>query len=297
MHSLLIDLHIHTVLSPCAEVEMIPPLIVRRALELGLALIGIADHNCAANAAAVIEAARDTSLTVLPGMEVQTREEVHMLCVFDTLEQVEDWQRTVDAALPGLPNREDFFGAQYVVDATGAHRYTEERLLATSTSLSVEQVAAGVEALGGLCIPAHIDRPSFSILSNLGFIPPGLPVAGLEISPRAIGRAKIGTGQLCVDEKSTFSTTEAPFSSSSESRDTTYDMEKPAAERLTSAWKSVEYHAGSARYGVLVSSDAHRLSEMGAYTRLRIAACTVAELRLALSGERGRRTWLLSESK
>ncbi len=297
MHSLLIDLHIHTVLSPCAEVEMIPPLIVRRAVELGLGMIGIADHNCAANAAAVIEAARGTGLTVLPGMEVQTREEVHVLCMFDTLEQVEGWQRTVDAALPGLPNREGFFGAQYVVDATGAHRYTEERLLATSTSLSVEQVAAGVGSLGGLCIPAHIDRPSFSILSNLGFVPQGLPVAGLEISPRAIGRAKIGTGTLVVDEKSTLGSTEECFSSIFEGPDRASEIVQPTGRHLTSVWKSVEYQAGSARYGVLVGSDAHRLSEMGAYTRLRIAAHTVAELQLALSGQQGRRTWLVSEPK
>ena len=297
MHSLLIDLHIHTVLSPCAEVEMIPPLIVRRALELGLGMIGIADHNCAANAAAVIEAARDTGLTVLPGMEVQTREEVHMLCMFDTVGQVEAWQHTIDGALPGLPNRESFFGAQYVVDATGAHRYTEERLLATSTSLSVEQVAAGVAALGGLCVPAHIDRPSFSILSNLGFVPQGLPVTGVEISPHAIGCTKFGTGDLYIDEKSTLMPNNGCFSSIFEGPDRASEIDQPEGRRLTSVWKSVEYLAGSARYGVLVSSDAHRLSEMGTYTRLRIAAHTVAELQRALSGRQGRRTWLLLEPK
>lgn len=276
---------------------MIPPLIVQRALELGLGLIGIADHNCAANAAAVIEAAQGTGLTVLPGMEVQTREEVHMLCMFDTLEQVASWQRTVDAALPGLPNREDFFGAQYVVDATGAHRYTEERLLATSTALSVEQVAADVEALGGLCIPAHIDRPSYSIVSNLGFVPQGLPVAGLEITPRAVGRAKIGTGRLVMDENSALEPQRGCFSSISEGPDRALQRTHAAEGRLTSVWKSVEYQAGSARFGVLVGSDAHRLSEMGAYTCLQVVARTVAELRLALSAQQGRRTWLLSEPK
>jgi PHP family Zn ribbon phosphoesterase len=293
MHSLLIDLHIHTVLSACAEVEMIPPLIVQRALELGLGMIGIADHNCAANAAAVVEAAQGTGLTVLPGMEVQTREEVHMLCLFDALEQVERWQGTVDAALPRRPNRESFFGAQYVVDASGAHRYTEERLLATSTSLSVEQVAEGVVALGGMCIPAHIDRPSYSILSNLGFVPQGLRVAGLEITSRAIGRAKIGTGTLAVNEKSTLGSTEGRFSSIFEGCEQASEIEKPTECGLTPLWKSVEYQAGLAPYGVLVGSDAHRLSEMGAYTQVRIARHTVAELELALSRQLGRRTWLL----
>jgi predicted metal-dependent phosphoesterase TrpH len=82
---LLADLHLHTVLSPCAEVEMIPPLIVRRARQLGLGLIAVTDHNAAANAEAVIRAARGTGLQVWPGMELQTREEVHLLCLFETL--------------------------------------------------------------------------------------------------------------------------------------------------------------------------------------------------------------------
>jgi hypothetical protein len=167
----------------------------------------------------VIEAARGTGLTVLPGMEVQTREEVHMLCMFDTLGQVEAWQRTVDAALPGLPNRESFFGTQYVVDVTGAHRYTEGRLLATSTSVSVEQVAAGVDALGGLCVAAHIDRPSFSILSNLGFVAQGLPISGIEITPRPIGLTKFVTDDAVVTEKRTRTAPEGCFSSVFEDSD------------------------------------------------------------------------------
>ena len=182
MQSLLVDLHVHTVLSPCADIEMIPPLIVGRAQELGLGIIAIADHNCAANAQAVIEAARGTGLVVLPGMEVQTREEVHMLCLFDALEQANVLQDTVFAALPDLKNEESFFGAQYVVDATAEYLYTEERMLATSAALTVEQVAQQVNALGGICLPAHVDRPSYSLLTNLGFIPPDLPIAGIELS-------------------------------------------------------------------------------------------------------------------
>jgi hypothetical protein len=182
---LLADLHVHTVLSPCAEVEMIPPLIVRRARELGLELIAITDHNAASNAAAVAEAAAGTGLTVLPGMEVQTREEVHLLCLFDTIEQVLAWQDTVFAALPKRRNDQTFFGEQYVVDATGEYLYTEERLLLVSTSLPVEGVVAGVLALGGIVVPAHVDRPSFSLVANLGFVPPGLEIAGLELSRHA----------------------------------------------------------------------------------------------------------------
>jgi PHP family Zn ribbon phosphoesterase len=179
------DLHVHTVLSPCAEVEMIPPLIVQRALALGLRVIGITDHNSAENAAAVMQSAQGTDLTVLPGMEVQSREEVHLLCLFDTLEQVLTMQGRVYNHLPRLKNKPELFGAQFVVDAEGCFVRHNERLLLTSTSLSVEEVAERVTELAGLCIPAHIDRPSYSLMANLGFIPTGLDFPALEISRHA----------------------------------------------------------------------------------------------------------------
>jgi 3',5'-nucleoside bisphosphate phosphatase len=176
------DLHLHTVLSPCAEVEMIPPLIVRQALALGLDWIAVTDHNAVANAGAVQEAAAGTGLAVTPGLEVESREEVHMLCLFDALPQAEAWAATVAAHLPRRANDEQHFGAQYVVDARGDYVRTEERLLLASTDLSVEEICAGVSALGGLTVPAHVDRPVNSLLANLGFMPPGLPVPAIEIS-------------------------------------------------------------------------------------------------------------------
>ena len=184
-HYLLGDLHVHTVLSPCAEVEMIPPLIVERGRQLGLEIIGITDHNSSQNAAAVAEAAAGTGLTVLPGMEVHTREEVHLICLFDRLADALAWQETVFAALPDRDNDEAFFGAQYVVDATGVYEYTEQRMLSTATALSAEEVVEGVHALGGIVIAAHVDRPAFSLITNLGWVPPGLAIAGLEITRNA----------------------------------------------------------------------------------------------------------------
>jgi PHP family Zn ribbon phosphoesterase len=175
------DLHIHTVLSPCAEVEMIPPLIIRRARELGLGLIGIADHNSAENVAAVIEAARGSGVAVLPGIEVQTREEVHMVTLFDTAQQALAWQMEVYAHLPDLKNDEDHFGAQFVVDTAGEYVRHNERLLVTSTDMSLEMVVAMVEDLGGLALPAHVDRPAFSLITNLGFVSPDLNLPAVEI--------------------------------------------------------------------------------------------------------------------
>ena len=177
----LADLHIHTVLSACAEIEMLPEFILERAQRLGLGLISVTDHNSAENVAAMLAAAEGTGVTVLPGMEVQTREEVHLLCLFDTLEQVTRWQEEVYAHLPPLKNKEDVFGVQVVLNAEGDLSYNE-RLLLISTSLSVEEVVQGVRDLNGLCIPAHVDRPAYSIIANLGFIPPALGIVGVEIS-------------------------------------------------------------------------------------------------------------------
>ncbi len=189
------DLHIHTVLSPCAEVEMIPPLIVERALQAGLDLIAITDHNASANASAVITAARETGLKVLPGMELQTREEVHLLCLFDNLEELGTWQAQVSDALPNLRNRPETLGEQFVVDAAGDFVRREDRLLLVSTSIGLEDATARVNALGGLAIPAHIDRPANGLIAVLGFVPPTLETGTLEISPNITledARRKLG---------------------------------------------------------------------------------------------------------
>ena len=179
---------------------MIPPLIVRQALALGLGLVAGTDHNTAENAAAVMAAARGTGLAVLPGMEVQTREEAHILCLFDAVEQALGWQEVVYAHLPPLENREEVFGAQYVVDETGEYLYTNRRLLLTATSLSAEEVVAGVARLGGLTIAAHVDRQAYSLVSSLGFIPDGLALAAVELTraDAAIDRRLIGNRPVVV---------------------------------------------------------------------------------------------------
>jgi PHP family Zn ribbon phosphoesterase len=176
------DLHVHTVLSPCADVEMIPPLIVQKALEKNIDLIAITDHNASANVAAVQKAAEGTSLTVLPGMEVQSREDVHLLTLFETLEELKSWQTEVDEALPNLPNQSAFFGEQYVVDETGEFIRMEERLLSTATRFSIDEIFERVDALGGIVIPAHVERTSYGLFPTLGLISEKWHVLALEIS-------------------------------------------------------------------------------------------------------------------
>jgi PHP family Zn ribbon phosphoesterase len=176
------DLHVHTVLSPCAEVEMIPPLIVQTALEKDIDLIAVTDHNTSANVVAVQKAAQGTNLTVLPGMEVQSKEDVHLLTLFETLEALEAWQREVDCALPNKPNQPAYLGEQFVVDETGEFLRSEPRLLLHSIAFRIDRIFERVKALGGIVIPAHVDRFSFGLFPTLGLISESWNVLALEIS-------------------------------------------------------------------------------------------------------------------
>jgi hypothetical protein len=176
------ELHIHTVLSPCAAVEMIPPIIVAQALDHQIDLIAITDHNHTANIEAVQQAAAGTGLTVLPGMELQTKEEVHSLCLFDTLEQSLAFQEIVDRHMPALENNPDFFGEQYVVDASGDFIRREKQLLIISCDLSLKEAFSIVTDLGGLFIPAHINRTKFGLLPVLGLVPVDIALTALEIT-------------------------------------------------------------------------------------------------------------------
>ena len=176
------DLHVHTVLSPCAEVEMIPPLIVQKALEKNIDLIAITDHNASTNVCAVQKAAEGTSLVVLPGMEVQSREDVHLLTLFETLDELEAWQAQVDEALPDLQNHPDYLGEQFMVDETGEYIGREPRLLLTSANFSIDEIFERVNAIGGLVIPAHVERTSYGLFPTLGLISENWDVRVLEIS-------------------------------------------------------------------------------------------------------------------
>ena len=163
---------------------MIPPLIVQVALERGINLIAITDHNATANVEAVQKAARNSGLSVLAGVELQTREEVHSLCLFDSLEQARAFQEWIDAHLPEVKNNVEFFGEQFVVDETGDFIRREERLLINSMNVSLRQAWEEVTRLEGLFIPAHIDRPAFGLLTNLGLVPTDFQIEALEITRR-----------------------------------------------------------------------------------------------------------------
>jgi hypothetical protein len=175
------DLHIHTCLSPCAELDMGPKVILDKAIRCGLDMIGITDHNSSENVPAVMRAAQDKNLTVLPGMEVTSKEEVHILAVFDSVDRALQLQEIVYEHLHG-ENDEEAFGLQVVVNEDHDVLGFNPRLLAGATELSVEQVVDSISALEGLAIAAHVDRETFGILGQLGFVPEELHLDALELS-------------------------------------------------------------------------------------------------------------------
>jgi len=177
------DFHVHTCLSPCADLDMYPRAVVSMALARRLDIIAICDHNSSENVQYVIKCAEGTGLTVLPGMEITSSEEVHVLALFDKLENLTPLQDLVYRNLPGK-NDEDIFGCQAIVNEHDEVEGLSERLLIGATTLPLQQIVGDIRRLGGLAIAAHIDRESFGIIGQLGFIPEGLALDSLEISRR-----------------------------------------------------------------------------------------------------------------
>lgn len=182
------DLHIHTCLSPCAELDMYPRAIVRKVREEKLDIIGICDHNSSENVASVQRAASGHPLTVLPGMEVSSREEVHTLALFDNISRLQDFQKVIYDHLPG-ENDENIFGCQAIVNERDEVEGFNQRLLIGATVLSLQEIIDHIHRLGGLAIASHIDRESFSVIGQLGFIDPTFAFDALEVTPR-LGLAK-----------------------------------------------------------------------------------------------------------
>ena len=182
MHKYRADLHIHTVLSPCADIEMIPPLIVKEAISKSIDIIAITDHNAIANIEAVQKAAIGTELSVIAGLEIQTREEVHTICLFNSIDDCKNFYSELKQFLPPLSNNPEFFGEQFIVDETGNYICREDQLLIISINLSLEDTFKMVKKYRGLFIPAHIDNKTFGLIGHLGILPDTIQFDALEIS-------------------------------------------------------------------------------------------------------------------
>ena len=176
------DLHFHSCLSPCGDGAMTPATIAGLCKLAGLDVAALTDHNTCGNCAAFCQACQAYGLLGLPGMELCTAEEVHVVCLLPDLAAADAFSRMVYDRLPPLENDRDIFGPQIYMDADDNVLGEESRMLAGASSIGVYEVREMAARFGGVAYPAHIDRPSFALLSNLGFWDPalGFPLAELS---------------------------------------------------------------------------------------------------------------------
>ncbi|KRQ88096.1 DNA polymerase III PolC-type [Caloramator mitchellensis] len=176
------DLHIHSALSPCSDDDMTPNNIVNMALLKGLDVIAVTDHNSCKNLPAIMNLAKQNDLLVVPGMELQTKEEVHVLCLFTTLEDAIKFQDIVYKRLPNMKNNPELFGNQLIFNEEDEVEGTEDIMLLNSADIDFDEAFKLVNELKGAFIPCHIDKDTFSVISNLGFVPEYLKINTVEVA-------------------------------------------------------------------------------------------------------------------
>lgn len=180
---LYVDLHIHSCLSPCGDMLMTPNNIVGMAYLKGLDAIAVCDHNSAGNLEAIGQVAQMMGVLLLPGLELNTREEVHLLCYFKSVPDAQAFGREIYAHLPVRINDPALFGAQVLMNVQDEPVGQEDRLLIQALDLPLEQCCALCREFGGACVPAHINRGANGVLGALGFLPEQIRYDALEIAP------------------------------------------------------------------------------------------------------------------
>ncbi len=176
------DLHMHSCLSPCGDMLMTPNNMVGMAFIKQLDAIAVCDHNAAGNLPAVKAVADMMGVVLLPGLELTTREEAHMLAYFPEVERAVAFGEVIRSHLPPIPNRPEFFGRQVLMNEEDEETGEEDTLLISALDLSFEECERLIHAHGGLCVPAHINRGSNGVLNALGFLPDGAKYDALEVS-------------------------------------------------------------------------------------------------------------------
>ena len=180
--SLFYDFHIHSCLSPCAEEDMTPYNLVNLSALMGMEAIALTDNNSCRNCGAAMRAGAEAGITVIPGMELCTSEEVHVVCLFEELKAAEEFSDYVLSTMPPIKNRPEIFGTQLIMDETDKVLGTQELLLTAASGISISNAEKLVDSYGGVCYPAHIDRSSYSVISNLGMITEEMGFEVAEVS-------------------------------------------------------------------------------------------------------------------
>lgn len=174
------DLHVHSCLSPCADDDMTPYSIAGMAKLNGLALVALTDHNSCGNCATFFDACAHYGIVPVAGMELTTAEDIHVICLFPTLEQALAFHTQVQSRRICIPNREAVFGQQLLIGADDEIVGKEPNLLINATTLTLAEGIALAGSFGGAAYPAHIDRESNGIIAVLGDFPKELATAAVE---------------------------------------------------------------------------------------------------------------------
>lgn len=181
MNTYYYDLHIHSCLSPCADNDNTPHSLAGMALLAGLQIVALTDHNTTRNCPAFFEAAQAMGLIPVAGMELTTAEDIHVVCLFPTLEDAMAFGDEIDTRRVKIPNRTDIFGDQLVTDAADTVIAEEPYLLSNATTVPLEECDGLAAHFGGVCYPAHIDRDANGIIAVLGSMPPDPPFTCVEL--------------------------------------------------------------------------------------------------------------------
>lgn len=165
------DLHIHSCLSPCADNDMTPANIAGMATIAGIQIMALTDHNTVKNCPAFFKAAKQQGIIPIAGMELTTSEDIHVVCLFETLEEATEFGDEVGKHRMLIKNRTDIFGEQLIMDEEDNVIGTEEYLLSNATDISYDDVPELVKKFRGVCYPAHIDRQTNGVIYTLGTLP------------------------------------------------------------------------------------------------------------------------------
>lgn len=185
MIKLAYDFHLHSCLSPCGDNDMTPANMIAMAALKNLDVVALTDHNSSKNCPAFLCMAKKYDIIAIPGMELCTQEEVHVLCLFSRLEDAMNFDGYVYEHLIPVPNNQSIFGRQQIYDEEDQVVGEEPYLLINATDISFEKVYDLVKDYNGIMIPAHIDRMANSLLYNLGFIPPESKFSCVELYDKA----------------------------------------------------------------------------------------------------------------
>lgn len=231
------DLHIHTVLSPCGDLDMSPSMIIDQAKIKELDIIGITDHNCTKNAVVSSEIGKRENILVLMGAEVTSKEEVHCLCFMPNEKSLIKFQEYLDLHINKKKNKPKFFGNQFVVDSRENILGEEELLLIQSINQTVQEISEKVKSLNGIFIPAHIDSHRNSIGSQLGFIPDDLSFDALEIVKDKSKYDLVGKYKI-PDNSFTISSSDAHYLNDIAKRTTQFELDELSFESIKLAMRS-----------------------------------------------------------